>query len=150
MHAPSTTREGGVGFYTKHYITYTFCYDKSRICQCFSIFLLQRHLPQMFVLLMEPYAMAPGTNFHFRGPRLFWIGAPIEGLQRLMSYKSALHVLTTFTEQVVPIHKHITLFWLPSVSGTRASPISPIAWPTTLSQETQNSELKPPNKNSIP
>ena len=26
-----------------------------------------------------------------------------------MSYRSALHVLATFTEQVVPIHKHITL-----------------------------------------
>jgi len=27
-----------------------------------------------------------------------------------MSYKLALHVLVTFIEQVVPIHKHITLF----------------------------------------
>jgi len=26
-----------------------------------------------------------------------------------MSYKSALHVLATFTEQVVPIHKYITV-----------------------------------------
>jgi len=26
-----------------------------------------------------------------------------------MSYKAALHVLTTFTEQLVPSHKHITL-----------------------------------------
>ena len=30
----------------------------------------------------------------------------MEGLQRLMSYKLALHVLVTFTEQVVPKHKH--------------------------------------------
>jgi len=27
------------------------------VCQCFSTFLLQRNLPQMFALLMEPYAM---------------------------------------------------------------------------------------------
>jgi len=27
-----------------------------------------------------------------------------------MSYKSALHLLTTFTEQVVPIRKDVTLF----------------------------------------
>jgi len=27
------------------------------LCQCFSTFLLQRNLPQMFALLMEPYAM---------------------------------------------------------------------------------------------
>jgi len=28
-----------------------------------------------------------------------------------MPYKLALHALVRFTEQVVPIHKHITLFW---------------------------------------
>jgi len=33
-----------------------------------------------------------------------------------MSYKLALHVLVTFTEQVLPIHEHITLFWIPSIS----------------------------------
>ena len=27
-----------------------------------------------------------------------------------MPYKLALHVIVTFTEQIVPIHKHITLF----------------------------------------
>jgi len=26
----------------------------------------------------------------------------------------------TFTEHAVPIHYHITLFWIPSISGTRA------------------------------
>ena len=31
-----------------------------------------------------------------------------------MSYKLALHVLVTFTEQVVPIHKHICDFILNS------------------------------------
>jgi len=36
-----------------------------------------------------------------------------------MSYKLALNVLATFTEQVVPIQKHITLFWIPSISGTK-------------------------------
>jgi len=29
-------------------------------------------------------------------------------------------VLVTFTEQVVPIHKQITLFWIPSISRTKA------------------------------
>jgi len=37
----------------------------------------------------------------------FKFGALLEGLRRLMSYKSALHVLVRSTEQVVPIHKHI-------------------------------------------
>jgi len=36
-----------------------------------------------------------------------------------MSYKSPLHVLATFTEQVVPIHKYITLFSIPSISATK-------------------------------
>ena len=43
----------------------------------------------------------------------------LEGLRRMMSYKLALHVLVTFTEKVVPIHKHITLFSIPSISGTK-------------------------------
>jgi len=36
--------------------------------------------------------------------------ALLGGLRRLMSNKLALHVIATFTEQVVPIRKHITLF----------------------------------------
>ena len=36
-----------------------------------------------------------------------------------MSYKLALHVLATFTGQVVPIHKHITFFLTISISGTK-------------------------------
>jgi len=36
-----------------------------------------------------------------------------------MSYKLALHVLVTFSEQVVPIHNHITFFSIPSISGTK-------------------------------
>jgi len=36
-----------------------------------------------------------------------------------MLYKLTLHVLVTFTEQVVPIHKHITLFSISSISGTK-------------------------------
>jgi len=39
----------------------------------------------------------------------------VEGLRRLMSYKLAIHVLVTFTEQVVPIHKHITLLYSDSL-----------------------------------
>ena len=49
----------------------------------------------------------------------FKLGVLLEGSRRLMSYKLSLHVLVTFTEQVVPIHKHITLFWIPSISGTK-------------------------------
>ena len=48
---------------------------------------------------------------------LYILGALLEGPRRMMSYKLAPHVLATFTEQVVPIHKHITLFWIPSISG---------------------------------
>jgi len=57
----------------------------------------------------------------FRKRRIFIFGvlglgyskleALLEGLRRLMSYKVALHVLVTFTEQVVPIHKHITVLY---------------------------------------
>jgi len=35
----------------------------------------------------------------------------VDGLRRLMSYKLASHVLITFTEQLVPIHKHITALY---------------------------------------
>jgi len=42
----------------------------------------------------------------------------------MMSYKLALHVLVTFTEQAVPIHKHITLFSIPSISGTKQSQLN--------------------------
>jgi len=39
-----------------------------------------------------------------------------------MSYKiSTVHVLVTFTEQDVPIHKHITLFWFASISRNKNS-----------------------------
>jgi len=43
----------------------------------------------------------------------------MEGSRRLMSYESALHVLATFTEQVVQIHNHIILLWIPSISRTK-------------------------------
>jgi len=51
-----------------------------------------------------------GRIFIFVALGDFKLGVPVEGLRRLMSYKSALHVLAIFTEQVVLIHKHITLF----------------------------------------
>jgi len=41
----------------------------------------------------------------------FKLGALLEGLRGLMSYKLALHVLVTFTVQVVPIHKHIAVLY---------------------------------------
>jgi len=40
----------------------------------------------------------------------FKFGGLLEGLRLLMLYKLAPHVLVTFTEQVVPIQKHLTLF----------------------------------------
>ena len=66
----------------------------------------------------------------------------LEGLRLPMSYKSEVHVLTAFTEQVVPIHKHITLFWIPSISGTRAVSASP----AVRTQEDPNFREYPPNK----
>ena len=51
-----------------------------------------------------------GRIFIFGALGDFKLGPLLEGLRRLMTYKSAQHVLTTFTEQVVPIHKYITLF----------------------------------------
>ena len=57
--------------------------------------------------------------FIFGALGYFKLGVLLEGLRRLMSYKSALHVLATFTEKVVPVHTHIALFWIPSISETK-------------------------------
>jgi len=52
-----------------------------------------------------------GGEFSFLGVlRYFKLWAFQEGLLRLMSYNLALHALVAFSEQVVPIHKHIALF----------------------------------------
>ena len=56
--------------------------------------------------------------FIFGALGYFKLGSLLKGSRRLMSYKLGLHVLATLTEQVVPIHNHITLFWIPSISGT--------------------------------
>jgi len=48
--------------------------------------------------------------FIFGALGYFKLGALLEGSRRLMSYKLALPVLVTFTEQVVPLYKPITLF----------------------------------------
>jgi len=45
--------------------------------------------------------------FIFGALGYFRLGVLLESLRRLMSYKLALHVLATFTEEVIPIHKHI-------------------------------------------
>ena len=52
------------------------------------------------------------------------------------------------SSQVVLIHKHITLFWIPSISVTRAASTALRApnWRATLLQRTHNSELKRPKK----
>jgi len=52
------------------------------------------------------------ANFQFRGPRLFLIGGPSGSLATagVIRISPAVQVLITFTEQVVPIHKHVTSF----------------------------------------
>ena len=69
---------------------------------------------------MEPQkSFCQRRIFIFGAPGCFKLGAFLESSRRLMSYKLALHLLTIFTEQAVSIHKHITLFWIPSISGTK-------------------------------
>jgi len=65
-----------------------------------------------------------------------------------MSYKAALHVLTTFTEQLVPSHKHITLLWIPSVSGTGSvsASVHYPNWGPHCHKGPQNSKLIPQTK----
>jgi len=64
-----------------------------------------------------------------------------------MSYKSALHVLATVIEHVVPVH-NLTLFWITSISGTRA--VSAVLHTSQLGAhavtEDPNSGLKPPKQ----
>jgi len=48
--------------------------------------------------------------FIFGALGYFKLGALLEGSRRLMSYNLAIHVLAIFTEKVVPVHNHITLF----------------------------------------
>jgi len=92
-----------------------------------------------------------GRIFIFGALGYFKLGTPLEGLRRLMSYKSALHVLAAVIEQVVPIH-NLTLFWIPSISGTRA--VSAVIHTPQLGALAvtgdQNSDLKPQNKTSTP
>jgi len=45
-----------------------------------------------------------------------------------MSCKLALHVLVSFSEQVVPIHKHISLLSIPSISGTKTVTMTLTKW----------------------
>jgi len=49
--------------------------------------------------------------FIFGALGYFKLVAFLEGLRRLMSYQLALHGLVTLNEQVVPIHKHITVLY---------------------------------------
>jgi len=48
--------------------------------------------------------------FVFEALGCFKLGALLEGLRRLLSYRLALRVHVTFTEQVVPIYKHVASF----------------------------------------
>jgi len=82
----------------------------------------------------------------------FKLGASLEGLRRLMSYKSALHMLAKFTEQVVPIHNHITYSESPRYQEPEPCQpyfISP-SWRPTLQQGTQIQTLNSPNKTLTP
>ena len=51
---------------------------------------------------LEP--LQQGRIFIFEALGYFKFEGPLKGLRRMMSYKLTLHVLATFTEQVVPIH----------------------------------------------
>ena len=76
------------------------------------------------------------------------LGALLEGLRRLMSYKAALHVLVTFTEQLVPIHKHI-YFILKFLNIWNQSLVSRPSYPqmgATLSQGPKLQNLIPQTK----
>jgi len=48
--------------------------------------------------------------FIFGALGYFKLGALLEAVRRLMSCKLSPHVLVTFTEEVIPIHVHITSF----------------------------------------
>jgi len=65
----------------------------------------------LLICFRSTSGLSQEANFHFRGPKLFKIGILLEGLRRLMSYKLTLHVLITFTEQVVPVHKDTTVLY---------------------------------------
>jgi len=62
-------------------------------------------------------ALRQGRIFIFGALGYFKLRSLLESSRRLTSYKSALQALATFTEQVVPIHKNTTLFWIPTISG---------------------------------
>jgi len=81
---------------------------KQNIPKLMIFFAFGRPLPIRIILNMLVYLQ--GRIFTFGALVYFKLGVLLEGLRRLMSYKLALHVLVTFTEQVVPIQKHITLF----------------------------------------
>jgi len=75
-----------------------------------------------------------GRIFIFGAQGYFNLGAPLEGLQQLMSYKSAIHVLATFTEQVIPNHKYITALYSEFLRYQKPEPrqppsILPVGWP---------------------
>ena len=70
------------------------------------------------MLRTKPYECASEANFHFRGTRLFQIG----GTFGRFATTDVIQISTTratFTERVVPIQKHIALFLIPSISGTK-------------------------------
>ena len=75
--------------------------------------------PNLTLPLFTAVTSSQRRIFIFGALGYFKLGALLEGSRRLMSYKLALQVLAIFTEQVVPVQKHIALFWIPSISGTK-------------------------------
>jgi len=57
------------------------------------------------------YTFRQRRIFIFGDPGYFKLWTLLDGLRRLMSYKLALHVPATFTEQVVSIQKRISLLY---------------------------------------
>jgi len=57
-----------------------------------------------FLAFQKTFAYIPRRIFIFGALGYFKLEALLEDLRQLMSYKLSLHMLATFTEQVVPIH----------------------------------------------
>jgi len=63
-------------------------------------------------LFHGPFHCSYICSFHFRGQRVFLNWGPFRRVCDLWCHtKIALHALLIFTEQVVPIHKHITVLY---------------------------------------
>jgi len=91
----------------------------SRSLRCF--FIISCDLQSRAAYIFYFFTLSKGMDdaqwwiFIFGVLGYFKLGVLLEGLGQLRSYKLAPHVLVTFTEQVLPIHKHISYFILNSL-----------------------------------